>query len=69
MSIKTLIDSVKEPLEAEKYGRRSWWDSPIIPFIPEESLSELERDDFIEVALKADLSLITTGTLNTSKKI
>ena len=68
MSIRTLIDSVKEPLEAEKHGSRSWWDSPIIPFIPEETSSEVERDDFIEVALKADQSLSTTGTLNTVKK-
>ena len=68
MSLKTLRDSVKDPLDAERMGSRSWWDSPVIPFIPEQSSGELTKDKFIEVALKADASLNIMSTLNTVKK-
>ena len=68
MSLTLLCESVKDPLEAERSGSRSWWDAPIIPFIPEKPNSTMAKDEFIEVALKADRSVSVTGTLNTIKK-
>lgn len=68
MSNSLLRTSVKEATDAEKLGSSTWWDHPVIPFIPEKESTEISRDEYIEVSIKADKSSNITGNLNTLKK-
>ena len=50
---KTLRDCVKDPSEAER-GSETWWNKPIIPFIPEDKDESAEKDTFIEITIKVN---------------
>ena len=53
MSNLTLLSCVKDPSEAER-GQASWWNKPIIPFIPEKKDDKFRDESYIEVTIKVN---------------
>ena len=56
----TLRGCVKDPKEAER-GQATWWNKPIIPFIPEEKTEETGKDSIIEVMIRVNMNLTTVA--------
>ena len=55
MISNTLITCVKDPSEAER-GHATWWNKPIVPFIPEAKDPDMGKEVHIEVTIKVNAS-------------
>ena len=61
IGIKTLRDSVRTAAEAER-GNISYWDKPLIPFIPEEITPKLANEDHLDMELRInDMSKVSNS--------